>query len=154
MKLSLGLALNEINAVLGGGLSFTNCWTPLIQLADGGYGHDDAQAEDNGTLIPNTTSDGVLIYSFRFYDNGNWFLQFGADGKQQIPNASEGVLRFSLKNNEHILLAWNDVTLAYEGFDIDTATELKTMVGEEVCVVAAFVPTLLIYYNFAELERV
>jgi len=136
----------------GGGINFTNCWTPLIALADGGYGHDDAQIEDNGTLTPNVTSNGVYVYSFRFYNTGEWYLQFGAAGNEQIPNSVQGILHFDISDADNVLLTWSVANSRYEGYDTGTASAVITEVGEEVCFRGVFVPELLIHYTFNKLE--
>jgi len=130
----------------------TNCWTPLIQLLDGGYGMDEGQLEDNGTMFPAHTSGGLLIYSFRFYTTGEWILQFGVAGDEQMPNNQQGVIQFGLADTENILLIWDDTLNYYVGNDTGTATEVIKKVGQEVCFTATIIPDLLVQYTYSEIE--
>ncbi len=130
----------------------TNCWTPLIQLPDGGYGNDDAQTGDPGVIVPASTSDGVHIYSFRFYDTGEWILQFGNLGDEQLPNSTQGVIQFDIAETENILLTWSDANSRYEGMDLDSATAIIPLVGTEVCFAGGIVPSTIIWYDFLLLK--
>ena len=126
----------------------TNCWTTLIQLPDGGYGHDDGQIEPNGELIPQHTSDGILIYSMRFYSTGEFYMEFGDAGEKHIENADNTIVEFFVASSESVLLAWNETNLRYEGFDVNTASAIKAHLGEEVCMRALAVPIVLIHYDY------
>jgi len=130
----------------------TNCLTPLIQLLDGGYGKDDAQAEDNGTLVPEHTSDGQLIYTFSIYDTGEWILRLGVAGDEQSPNSEQGVLQFNIDNVDNVLLIWNEANKRYEGDDVNSANALIAQLGVDVCFRATVVPLLMVHYDYSTVE--
>jgi len=146
------LRLDEIAARGAGGLSYTNCLTPLIQLSDGGYGFDTAQTP-TGTIDPTHTSDLQLVYSFRFYtDSGDWIMQLGDAGNEPSNNSTSGILQFSIENTDNVLLVWNETNLRYEGNDTTTAEAVALHVGNEVCFAGLMIPKILIWYDFATLE--
>ena len=129
----------------------TNCWSPLEVLTDGGYGYDSAQAAP-GNMNPSVTSDGQVIYSYRFYSTGEWYLELGVAGDEQSPNSVEGVMQFGIHNTENVLMVWNETNLRYEGDDLGTATAVIAELGNEVCFTASIVPELLLWINFETLE--
>ncbi len=130
---------------------YTNCWQPLIQLPDGGYGYDFGQ-DPSGVLVPASTSSGQKIYSFRFYSTGEFIMEFGDAGDEPIPNATQSIITFDLENVNNVLIQWNEINLRYEGNDISVATQLNDHIDEVICLGAIAVPKLLIYYDFATLD--
>ncbi len=136
----------------GNGIAFTNCIIKLTQLPDGWWGFDLGQ-DPTGTLTPDKTSSGIQVYSFKFNDvSGDWIVQFGVAGDENLPNSTQGVLQFSISETDNVLLVWNEANLRYEGNDIDTAKAVVVEVGNDVCFRIVFVPELFIFYDFSELE--
>ena len=155
-QLTTGLRLDEIVAVVsGGGAVPTNCWTPLIQLTDGGYGKDSAQTP-TGVLVPEYTSGGTLIYSSRFYATGVFIHSFGDAGITQLFQDEAQTLPVNLLIFEygkyHIELIWNETNTRYEGTNPEAATAILENLGNNVCYSAIAIPGVLVWYDFATLE--
>ena len=143
----------------GGGEEFTltNCYPSLTQLTDGGYGYDLAQVI-TGALTPDTTANGIPIYSASFYDNGDFFMSFGVAGTTQlfadIEETNEIKLIIKSFGTEHVELHWNTTNLRYEGINTTLATATALRVGTKVCFGDIVIPDKLIDIDFGILEVV
>ena len=133
----------------------TNCFNPLIQLTDGGYGYDTAQTP-SGTIEPTYTADGTFIYSVRFYATGEFIYQFGIAGDQQLFQDEAETLPVTLiiikGKRENVEISWNETNLRYEGFNLEMATNAIESLGEEVCFTVVVVPRIIVWYDLAILE--
>ena len=135
-----------------GGLSYTNCLMPLIQLTDGWYGFDIGQSP-TGVIDPTHTSDLQLVYAFKFDTvSGDWILQFGDAGDELALNAHTGVIQFEIDDADNVLLTWNEANLRYEGNDVGTAEAVVVELGNEVCFASVLVPRVLVWYDFGILH--
>ncbi len=143
----------------GGGEAFTltNCYPSLTQLTDGGYGYDLAQVI-TGALNPDTTANGIPIYSASFYDNGDFFMSFGVAGTTQlfadVEETNEIKLIIKSFGSKNVELYWSTTNLRYEGINIELATATALRIGTKVCFGDIAIPDKLIDIDFAELETV
>ena len=156
MRVRFRRILGKNATLLGiGGLLPTNCFNPLIQLTDGGYGYDTAQTP-SGTIEPTYTTDGTFIYSVRFYSTGEFIYQFGIAGDQQLFQDEAETLPVTLiiikGKRENVEISWNETNLRYEGFNVDMATNAIELVGEEVCFAVVVIPRIIVWYDLATLE--
>lgn len=126
----------------------TNCYPTLVQLTDGGYGYDEAQATP-GSITPDTTSDGTNIYSASIYSDGSFIMSFGVAGITQLTNTLLIIKDFS---NDHVELTWNSTNLRYEGTNLSLATTVIAQLGTKVCFADIAIPDLLIDLDFEGLS--
>ncbi len=143
--------LFEIGGFGGGSFHVTNCWEPLETLTDGGYGFDRAQASP-GNLTPDITSDGISIYANKFYDNGDFIIQFGDLGDLQIDNVVEVALGIdTLPDPSFVILTWDETNLQYSGTNTSAPAKVLEYLGVKLCLSALALPRTLIHYDFKDL---
>ena len=158
-SLTLGLRLDEIGGVGGGTSTPTNCMLLTQHPTNAnviGYSSDflNGGAEAYGTMIPDTTADGTLIYSYEIdHSNGLFTLRFGEDAVTQIPNVTDAVLYHNADGADgDILFVWDDINKWYSATDLEKATNIKAYLGEVICLLATPVPRVLIWYDFETME--
>ena len=158
--LTLGLRLDEIGgAGGGGGATATNCML-LTQHPTNpnviGYSSDflNGGAEEYGNMIPNTTSDGTLIYSYEIdHSTGLFVLKFGEDSVTKIPNVNDAVLYHNADGAEgNMLFVWDDINKWYSATDLEKATAMKAYIDTVICLEAYAIPIILVWYDFSAVE--
>ena len=150
MKFSLGLALNEINVVWGGESS-NMCFSPLETLPDSWIGYDTAQSP-SGTLVPNITADGTIIYAYKANpSDGQFIVSFGNGTKQLFQDVAETLpitLLVYKMNRDNVELLWDDTLKYYTGVDQKAADTLNSNIGNDSCFSSLAIPRLLVWYDF------
>ena len=106
-----------------------------------------------GNMIPDTTLDGIFIYSYEInHLSGDFTLKFGEDAVTQVPNSHQAVLyHFADDAGGNILLVWDDINKWYGATDVDKALALKPYLDTVVCMNATAIPLQLIYSNWDEM---
>ncbi len=111
-------------------------------------------AGSGSTMDPADTVSGLPVYEFKWDatdTTGNVEFSLGVAGDEQEPNANDVII---IKDNISMILSWDDTAKAYIGSDLEATTYFNEgfMVGEEGCFTIAYLPVLLIHYDFAELQ--
>ena len=80
---------------------------------------------------------------------GEFIMKFGLTGSDKIQGTSQITFRNPI-NTAGIVLVWNDINSAYEGTNVELATELINDYpdGSEGCFAIFFLTDLFIHYKF------
>ena len=109
----------------------TNCYNPLVQLTDGGYGYDESQVI-TGSITPTSASDGTHIYKSSFYTaDGSFIFAYGVAGNEQLTNNT--LIIYSYDDVDHVELTWDSTELYYIGYNTELANLMALEVGNNVC---------------------
>ena len=82
---------------------------------------------------------------------GEFEFALGDLGNDQEPNANDVLI---LKDGEGIIINWDATAERYLGTDLEFTTYMNTIFvpDEELCVSVAYLPVLLIHYDFSTLQ--
>ena len=142
MRLGLGLGLSNRYRVPNYNLCITIGYDDAVW-----YGKISGQI---GSSEPDEASDGTLLYSFKFNADGNFVMQFGDNGDEQIMDA----LSFNVYSEYYggsRVAQWNADTLQYEFDDIAIATDLINKYNDgitEVCIFVSIEEGTALYYTY------
>ena len=103
-----------------------------------------------GSSDPDRTEDGTLLYSFKFNAAGNFVIQFGDAGDEQISSATSFNVYSEYYGGSRVA-QWNDTTLQYEFDDQLIATDLIDKYNNgitEVCIFVSIEEGTALYYTY------
>ena len=103
-----------------------------------------------GSADPEYTNDGQLFYSFIWDADGNFAMQFGDDGDEQITDTMSFNVYSPYYDGSRIA-QWNTDTLRYEFDDIAVATDLINRYNggiTKACIFVSIEEGTALYYNY------
>ena len=119
---------------------YTNCF--ILDTDGTWYGYESGTF---GSATPNTTSGGVLFYSFKYKATGEFEMHFGVAGNEQLPDITE-IWAVNDEGTYSQVLVWDATAQAYLGTDVDAATYLITQT--DICIGFYALPELMIHYDY------
>ena len=103
-----------------------------------------------GEFTPSVTSDGTLIYSFRFDATGKFIMQFGLAGDEKVFDASTITVESLLSTV--LGMSWDDTNKYYTATNLNLATLLiADYVGERVCMNITLIPDLFLHFDMGNI---
>jgi hypothetical protein len=105
-----------------------------------------------GSVIPQYTSDGTLIYGYKAdKTTGDFIMMFGDSGNIKLTDIDEIVIEDKKYGYEEVAL-WDDTLKAYTFTDLDYVTDISKEYdtnGEfDLCIKVFYMPDTFIFYIF------
>jgi len=103
-----------------------------------------------GSSDPDQTNDGQIFYSFTWDNAGNFVMQFGLTGDEQLSSITS-ILVYSPKFNKGRISQWNTGSNQYEFTDLQLATDLITAFNDgetELCLYLSIEDGLVVDYTY------
>jgi len=132
-----------------GGLQENACMIPKKDGTWNGHIYGSGSVMD-----PAETVSGLPVYECKWDATnvtGEVEFALGVFGRTQEPNANEAIVT---KGGHSVIVSWDKAAERYLGVNLDFTTYMNTQVveDEELCMTIAYLPVLLVWYNFAELD--
>ena len=103
-----------------------------------------------GSSDPDQTNDGQIFYSFIWDADGNFVMQFGLTGDEQL-NSTTSILVYSPKFNKGRISQWSIGSNQYEFTDLQLATNLITAFNDgetKLCLYLSIEDGLVVDYTY------
>ena len=120
---------------------------------DGTYYLYDSNTVGMGIAQPGQTISGVFFYSFKCDAGGNFIIQWGDAGNEQLTDVSQILVYNKLQTSADVAV-WDDIDKRYEFINKDWSDNIIAEYDagvREVCFAMEILPSLFIHYSFAEL---
>jgi len=132
-----------------GGLPENACMMPK---KDGTWnGHINGSGS---TMDPAETVSGLPAYECKWDATdltGEVEFALGVLGNTQEPNANDVIIA---KEGRSVIMSWDATAERYLGTNLEFTTHMNGILieDEELCISIAYLPVLLVWYDFAELD--
>ena len=140
----------SLEGIINAGSGEYNLCLVVEKDASGWYGYE---FSSYGIANPTHTKDGVLLFSLKWNDTGDFILRWGDSGDEQLTDINTIVVK-SKEGTHSGIAIWRAVGKEYKFNDVEWATELINAYGAgefNQCFMLTGSPDNFIHYSFNEM---